>query len=48
MLKVRTRNITEFRELLGEQISQLPFVMQTHSFAVMESVKETSMIELRN
>jgi len=47
MLKVRTRDITEFRELLGEHISQLPSVMQTHSFAVMESVKETSMIQLR-
>jgi len=48
MLKVRTRDITEFRELLGERISQLPSVMQTHSFAVMESVKETGMIELRS
>ncbi|SOE16022.1 AsnC family transcriptional regulator [Hoeflea halophila] len=48
MLKVRTRDITEFRELLGERISQLPSVMQTHSFAVMELVKETGMIELRS
>ena len=47
MLKVRTRDITQFRQLLGERISQLPSVMQTHSYAVMESVKETGMIELR-
>ena len=47
MLKVRTRDIRHFRELLGEKISQLPAVMQTHSFAVMETVKETAMIELR-
>lgn len=47
LLKVRTRDIVEFRELLGERISQLPSVMQTHSFAVMESVKETGMIEMR-
>ena len=46
MLKVRTRDITHFRELLGERISQLPAVMQTHSYAVMETVKETAMIEL--
>ncbi|MCY0096318.1 Lrp/AsnC ligand binding domain-containing protein [Hoeflea ulvae] len=46
MLKVRTRDITQFRELLGERISKLPSVMQTHSFAVMETVKETSMIEM--
>ncbi|MEP3436302.1 MAG: Lrp/AsnC ligand binding domain-containing protein [Hoeflea sp.] len=47
MLKVRTRDISHFRELLGERISQLPAVMQTHSYAVMETVKETAMIELR-
>lgn len=46
MLKVRTRDITEFRKLLGDRISQLPSVSQTHSFAVMESVKETKVIQL--
>ncbi len=47
MLKVRTRDIAHFRELLGEKIGRLPSVMQTHSFAVMETVKETSFIEMR-
>lgn len=46
MLKVCTRDITHFRELLGERISKLPGVMQTHSFAVMETVKETSWIQM--
>ncbi|MCZ4352283.1 Lrp/AsnC ligand binding domain-containing protein [Roseovarius aestuarii] len=46
MLKVRTRDITQYRELLGEKISKLPGVMQTHSYAVMETVKETTVITL--
>ena len=46
MLKVRTRDITHFRELLGEHISKLPNVMQTHSFAVMETVKDASAIKM--
>ncbi len=46
MLKVRTRDISHFRELLGDKISKLPGVMQTHSFAVMETVKDTSNISI--
>ena len=46
MLKVRTRDMSHFRELLGEKISKLPGVMQTHSFAVMETVKETGNIPI--
>lgn len=44
VLKVRTRDIAHFREILGERIGKLPGVMQTHSFAVMETVKEDEMI----
>lgn len=39
MLQVRTRDITHFRQLLGEQISKLPKLQQTQSFAVLETVK---------
>jgi len=46
MLTVRTRDITHFRTLLGETISKLPSVMQTHSFAVMETVKDNANIPL--
>lgn len=46
MLKVRTRDIAHFRELLGERISKLPGVKQTHSFAVMETVKESHVIRM--
>ena len=48
MLKVRTRDIAHFRELLGEKISKLPNVMQTHSFAVLETVKESSHIQMQH
>ena len=46
VLKVRTRDIAHFRELLGEQIGKLPGVNQTHSFAVMETVKESGSIRM--
>jgi Lrp/AsnC family leucine-responsive transcriptional regulator len=42
LLKVRTDNIETYRTVLGEKISALPFVQQTSTFVVMESVKECS------
>ncbi len=47
MLKVRTRDMSHFRELLGDEIGRLPNVMQTHSFAVMETVRETNQIHMQ-
>lgn len=41
MLTVRTRDMSHFRKVLGERISTLPGVTQTHSFAVMETVKDS-------
>lgn len=46
MLKVRTRDMAHFRELHGERISQLPHVLQTHSFAVMDTIRETGVIRM--
>lgn len=46
MLKVRTRNMAHFRDVLGDRIGKLPDVMQTHSFAVMETVKESTAINM--
>ncbi|MCB1858754.1 MAG: Lrp/AsnC ligand binding domain-containing protein [Gammaproteobacteria bacterium] len=44
LLKVHTRDINHYRDVLGNRISVLPGVLQTHSFVVMESVKdETSL-----
>lgn len=46
MLKIRTRDINEFRALLGDKICNLPGVQQTHSFAVMETVTDRQHIPL--
>ncbi|UEM03736.1 Lrp/AsnC ligand binding domain-containing protein [Skermanella rosea] len=40
LLKVRTRDIQHYRRLLGDTISRLPHVQQTHTFVVMETVKD--------
>lgn len=40
LLKVRTRDIAAYREVLAEQISALPHVASTSTFVSMESVKE--------
>lgn len=40
LVKVRTRNMDEYREVLGEKISALPNVLQSSTFVVMESVKD--------
>ncbi len=40
LLKVRTSDISSYREVLGEKLSALPHVMQTSTFVAMESVKD--------
>jgi Lrp/AsnC family leucine-responsive transcriptional regulator len=40
LLKVRTKNIKEYRMLLSEKISSLPNVSSTSTFVSMESVKD--------
>ena len=40
LMKVRTRNIQEYRRIMGETLSSLPFVASTSTFAAMEAVKE--------
>jgi len=40
LLKVRTRDITAYRHVLGERISTLPYVTHTSTFVVMEAVKD--------
>lgn len=43
LLKVRTRDMKSYREVLGERISALPHVQQTSTFVVMESVKDVGL-----
>ncbi|WP_159589472.1 Lrp/AsnC ligand binding domain-containing protein [Chelativorans xinjiangense] len=40
LLKVRTRDIDAYRKVLGAAISELPGVLQTHTYVVMETVKD--------
>ena len=40
LMKVRTRNIQEYRRIMGETLSSLPFVASTSTFVAMEAVKE--------
>ncbi|GLQ33725.1 AsnC family transcriptional regulator [Amylibacter marinus] len=38
LLTIRTRDMAHFREVLGEKLNNLPSILQTSSFAVMETV----------
>lgn len=40
LLKVRTKDISAYRRVLGEVISALPHVSQTSTFVAMEAVKD--------
>lgn len=44
LLKIRVRDMAEYREILGGVIGALPMVESTHSYFVMEEVKETSLL----
>lgn len=40
LLKIRTKDIKAYREVLGEKISSLPFVASTSTFVAMEAIKD--------
>ena len=44
LLKIRTRDVTHYRAILGEHIATLPGVQQTHTYVVMETVKDESSV----
>ncbi len=46
LLKVRTTDIDNYRQVLGEKISNLPHVKQTSTFVVMEDVKDLASMEV--
>jgi Lrp/AsnC family transcriptional regulator, leucine-responsive regulatory protein len=41
LIKIRVRDMTEYREILGGVIGNLPMVEGTHSYFVMEEVKDS-------
>lgn len=42
LMKVRTADISSYRQLLGETITALPHVAQTSTYVSMEAVKDTA------
>lgn len=45
LLKIRTRDINEYRILLGDVLSALPHVARTSTYVAMEAVKESAVLE---
>ena len=43
LLKVRTRDIGDYREVLAEQISRLPHVAQSSTYVSMEAIKDAGL-----
>ena len=48
LLKIRTRDIRRYRHVLGERISELPFVASTSTNVTMETVVDTWNARSRN
>jgi Lrp/AsnC family leucine-responsive transcriptional regulator len=46
LLKVRVADMSAYREFLGEVLSRVPGIRETHSYAVMERVKESPAVDL--
>ena len=46
LLKVRVRDMAAYRTFLGESLARLPNIRQTHTYTVMEEVKNTPDIPL--
>lgn len=46
LLKIRTRNMQEFRRVMSERISALPYLHSTSSFVSMEAVVELDAITI--
>lgn len=47
LLKIRTASMADFRAFMGDKISTLPEVAQTHSYFVMEEVKDSKVLVVR-
>lgn len=46
LLKIRVRDMPEYREILGSIIGALPMIENTHSYFVMEEVKESPLLPI--
>jgi Lrp/AsnC family transcriptional regulator, leucine-responsive regulatory protein len=46
LLKVRVRDMPAYRSFLGEVLAKVPGIRETHTYAVMECVKERRRVDL--
>jgi Lrp/AsnC family transcriptional regulator, leucine-responsive regulatory protein len=46
LLKIRVRDMQEFRRVLGDEIAGIRGVQQTHTYFVMEEVKNTNWVRI--
>jgi len=46
LIKIRVRDMAEYRDILGGVIGALPMVESTHSYFVMEEVKESPLLPI--
>ncbi|MCP3868916.1 MAG: winged helix-turn-helix transcriptional regulator [Gammaproteobacteria bacterium] len=46
LLKLRFSDMAAYRQFLGKELTALPGIMQTHTYFVMEEVKQTAAIPL--
>ena len=46
LLKVRVPDMAAYRAFLGEVLSKVPGIRETHTYAVMENVKESRTLDL--
>lgn len=46
LVKVRVPDMAAYREFLGEVLSKIPGIRETHTYAVMERVKESTAVDL--
>lgn len=44
LIKVRVADMPAYRTLLGDRLATLPGVLQTHTYVVMEEVKDTRLL----
>jgi len=47
LLKARVRDMADYRDFLGKSLVSLPSVRETHTYVVMEEVKNTTAIQVR-
>ena len=48
LLKVRVPDMAAYRSFLGDVLSKVPGIRETHSYPVMEEVKDSSTINLEH